>query len=295
MKAVGFGSVVADILMSRGPIAINHKNLVDFQIIQVGGVIPTALMTLSRLGIETCLKSVLGNDEFGNTLMDIFKREKVRTEDVVKLDNSHTPLAFVVLNSLNGQRTNFYTTGEFSHKEINTLNLDLDKDTSLLLIDGHNIKASQKIINSAKTIGAKVMLDLGSPKKDLESLIPYADIITVPGAYWKEVWPGERPENIINRFLEKYDKDFFLTMEEKGSLVGSNKKVFHQPAFNIEVKDTNGAGDIFFGSLAFGYLKNWDLIKTVRFATAAAAFACSKIGKDKKIPTFSDIEKILHH
>jgi len=56
----GFGSAVVDVLMMASqPIALQKKNLIEHQTIQIGGVIPTALVVLSRLGIATELHSLV--------------------------------------------------------------------------------------------------------------------------------------------------------------------------------------------------------------------------------------------
>ena len=71
----GFGSVVADVLMLADAVSLGHKNHVAHQEIQVGGVVPTALIVLSRPGCNAT-HTAIGDDLFGDALLAIFKRKR---------------------------------------------------------------------------------------------------------------------------------------------------------------------------------------------------------------------------
>ncbi|KKS97927.1 MAG: PfkB domain-containing protein, ribokinase [Candidatus Gottesmanbacteria bacterium GW2011_GWA2_43_14] len=289
----GCGSVVLDALMlSNKGIHLNQKNSVKRQKIQIGGVIPSALMTLSRLGIKTSLIASVGNDLFGDAVVKLLKKEKVDLRYLLKTEDHPTPLAFVTLNEMTGERTSFYTTGVFSELREEEIKLHLDNKTKLLLIDGHNLNLSLNLARQAQGVKAKVLLDLGSPKKGIEALISAADVVMVPRVYIERSGGGLKDEEVVKKFSSLKSKIVVLTMEEKGSLVINGSEIFSQPAFKVKAVDTNGAGDIFFGSFAFGMLNNWDLRSTTRFATGAAALSCTKFGKE--FPTIGEIEEFLN-
>lgn len=289
----GFGSLVADVLMISEAIKSNHKNIVDLQTIQVGGVIPTALITLSRLGTKAEFCTTVGDDEFANTLLSILKKEKVDTHNILRLASTTTPLSIVILNKKNGKRTNYYTTGVFPKIKINQFKIRIKKNTKLLLIDGHNIEVAYNLVDQGKNIGAKVLLDLGSPKKGIDKLIMKTDIVIIPKAYWRYVWPKFSTEEIIREVHKIGPKIIVVTMEEKGCVVSQRNNIYYQPGFKVNAVDTNGAGDVFLGTFAFGLLQNWDLPKIAKFASGAAALSCTKIGKDNKIPSFNEIINFL--
>jgi sulfofructose kinase len=280
----GFGSLVVDVLMTADGIRMNRKNFVDFQTIQVGGVIPTALIVLSRLGIQTQLHTVVGDDFFADALFDILKKENVGYKKVIRIENKKTPFACVILQKRNGNRTSFYTTGHFSSIESKYTDFELDTKTTICLIDCHNLSLSTKCIHKAKEKNIPILLDLGSPKAGSEALIKNADIVIVPSLYWKTMYPGKKPESIIHSIVALGARKGIVTMEEKGCMLGSKDTVLYQEAYKVNSVDTNGAGDIFFGAFTYGLLQKWEDKKILQFASAAAAFSCTKIGKDQKIP-----------
>jgi sugar/nucleoside kinase (ribokinase family) len=56
----------------------------------------------------------------------------------------------------------------------------------------------------------------------------------------------------------------------------------------VQAVDTTGAGDIFHAAFIYGLLQNWLLEQTMRFANAAAALACTKVGARASIPDLTE-------
>lgn len=68
---------------------------------------------------------------------------------------------------------------------------------------------------------------------------------------------------------------------------------FHRPAFQVEVIDTTGAGDVFHGAYLVGLVKGWDLRRTARFASAVSAIHCTVLGNRKGVPSMDAVEAFL--
>lgn len=285
IQVTGCGLVVVDILMMTDHIRTYHKNRVAHQAIQLGGVVPTALIVLSRLGVTTEIYTTIGDDLFGEALMTIFKKERVGIGHIIKVPETETPLAFVVIHEKTGNRTSFYTTGSFSNIKHDAFANTFGTKPQFLLVDGHNNEATFELMKKARKSGTTTLLDLGSPKKQMERLISYADIVIVPQAYSSVSWPKMSPESIIQKVLKFGPNLVVHTMEEKGCMVGQQQqKIFYQPSFPVKAVDTNGAGDVFLGTFTYGLCQSWPITKTAQFACAAAALSCTRIGKDQKIP-----------
>ena len=70
---------------------------------KAGGAPANVACAVSRLGGEAKLAAKVGNDPFGQFLIDTVKNEKVDTTSVIVDNNLHTTLAFVALEH-NGER-----------------------------------------------------------------------------------------------------------------------------------------------------------------------------------------------
>ena len=57
--------------------------------------------------------------------------------------------------------------------------------------------------------------------------------------------------------------------------------------------DTTGAGDVFRAGFIHGLLSKWPLEQTLRFANAAAAVSCTRLGALAGVPSLADVEAML--
>jgi sugar/nucleoside kinase (ribokinase family) len=67
----------------------------------------------------------------------------------------------------------------------------------------------------------------------------------------------------------------------------------HQPAFPVDVCDTTGAGDVFRGGYIYGLRSGWPLPEILKFAAAAAAVSCTRLGALDGVPLLEDVERLV--
>jgi sulfofructose kinase len=67
----------------------------------------------------------------------------------------------------------------------------------------------------------------------------------------------------------------------------------HQPAFQVDVVDTTGAGDAFHGAFALGVAEALPIEANVRRAAAVAALKCTRLGSRAGLPTRSELELFI--
>ena len=76
-----------------------------------------------------------------------------------------------------------------------------------------------------------------------------------------------------------------VTLGPGGALAYVHDEFHYVPAFRVPVVDSTGAGDIFHAGSIYGLLQGWPARETLRFAAAAAALKCEKLGGRPGIPT----------
>jgi sugar/nucleoside kinase (ribokinase family) len=68
--------------------------------------------------------------------------------------------------------------------------------------------------------------------------------------------------------------------------------IHHAPAFHVEAVDTTGAGDVFRAGVIYALLRGWPTPDLLRFANAAAAVSCTRLGALGGVPTLDEVEAL---
>jgi len=66
-------------------------------------------------------------------------------------------------------------------------------------------------------------------------------------------------------------------------------QLIREPGIAVKTVDTTGAGDVFRGAFIYALLRGDGPPEVLRFANAAAAFSCTKVGAMNSVPTITDI------
>jgi sugar/nucleoside kinase (ribokinase family) len=62
-----------------------------------------------------------------------------------------------------------------------------------------------------------------------------------------------------------------------------------EPGIPVTTVDTTGAGDVFRGAFAYALLRGDEPRDVLRFANAAAAVSCTRVGAMNSVPSLADI------
>jgi ribokinase len=88
-------------------------------------------------------------------------------------------------------------------------------------------------------------------------------------------------------------KEVVVTLGAEGSLYVAEGINIQQPVFELPVVDTVAAGDTFCGALACALSEGVPIRQALRFATAAASIAVTRLGAQPSIPVRAEIEGLL--
>lgn len=80
---------------------------------------------------------------------------------------------------------------------------------------------------------------------------------------------------------------------ERGALVVDERGARTVPRPRVDVVDTTGAGDCFDGAFTVALVEGRPLDEAARFATHAAALACTRLGAQSAQPTRDEVERVL--
>jgi ribokinase len=263
---------------------------------QGGGPVPTALCALSRLGVPVAFIGKCGRDTEGKTLRDELRRFGVNTSGLILDPDSRTPKAFVIVAKDNGKRTVILDRSETSALSADEFKFDLIKKAKFLLIDGRELETSQTAAMLMQKSGGEVILDAGSPRKNIGDILPYVDHLVVSNRFSIDFTQEEDPGNAALKLAHMGFKSVVITSGSKGCIGATADGLFsQQEAFDVDVVDTTGAGDVFHGGFIYGLIQGWDLPELLRFASATAAIKCTRLGGRRGIPDLGEVESFLQN
>ncbi len=260
---------------------------------QGGGPVATALVTLSRLGIETGFHGIIGDDEDGVKIRQSLVDERIDVSGLKQRPGAASQRAFIVIEQSRGKRTIFWkrpSGAVLLPEELPATFLD---NTNFLLLDGLMPEVSLFAAQKARNAGVPVMLDAGRVREGMLELAVLCDYVVASEEFAKDLgWDDDA--GVLQREIQSRGYGVTtITLGERGSITVAGSDIITMPAFPIEAVDTTGAGDVFHGGYVYGILRGWPLPDTIRFASAAAAMKCRHIGGRSGIPGSDDVIRFL--
>jgi sulfofructose kinase len=292
LDCLGLGIAPADILMGidRFPKPGAKIDAVGLTI-QGGGPIPTAMVTLARLGMKPGLIAAVGDDLFGEFVVGELKREKVDTSCVIR-KKSRTAIASGWVEEGTGQRTIVLNLDiNIKPKDIRLGSLP---ETRIVHLDGRFMPACLKLARWARRKRIPVVFDIGSIRNDVSELIPLTDHLVCAEDFALPFTGAKAPKEAIGRLKKLCPGAVVVTSGIKGSLGFDESTGFvFQKAYRVKAIDTTGAGDTYHGGYIFGMLKDWDLKGRMEFASAVAAMKCTTPGGRTGIPGYRQVIRFI--
>ena len=234
-----------------------------------GGPAANAAATVAALGHRAVLLTAVGGDAFGSFAAAGLAERGVEFHDFAP--ESRISLSMVAVRERDGERTVISR---------NAAEVDLQAtvdavtpfvfQADVLLLDGHLGQLALAAAFVAKDAGLPVVLDAGSWKPVLEDLLPLVDVAACSSAF-------EPTED------ELHARGVPLVIRTNGAnpVTWSCDGEFHErPVPAVEVRDTNGAGDVWHGALAVALARQEPVAAAIGYANAVAAVRVRNTAQD---------------
>ncbi len=300
---IGFGMNAVDYLSILDPYpGLDEKVEVIESSMQGGGPVPTAMVTLAKLGAKVAYIGKIGDDSEGRFVKAELEKEGVNTDHVIMDKESKTAKAFIWVDKNTGKRTVALDKTKLNHTKISELNFMNSISTRFLHMDAREPEVNIFMAKWAKKLGAKVSLDVGSLRSDVESVFAFVNHFIVSKRFACGFTKLSDPFSACKELMKKGFETMVVTVGEDGCICSSPRgfntrgredEIFHSSGFPVKVVDTTGAGDVFHGAFIYGLLEKWDLKKTAQFACAAAAMKCRKLGGRSGIPNLAEVTDFM--
>lgn len=292
IKVVGLGLAALDVLVRFGelPTWEHGTRMSDFRL-DGGGPVATAMVAASRLGVPAGFIGIAGTDKMGDMKADSLTENGVDISRLVRRPGPEPSMVLVHVQEETGERV-FSCLRDTRDLALRIAELDRKYITSAdyLHLDGHHVAATLQAAQWMQAAGKTVVLDGSKTNRKvsgpMRQLIKYVDILICASGFGPGLTGRTEVWDVGRAILEMGPRIVVQTEGEKGSYTLTRNEQFHTPAFEIDVLDTTGAGDVFHGAFIVGLLQDWPLRKIAQFATAVSALKCTQLGGRSGIPTF---------
>ncbi|MBN2150663.1 MAG: sugar kinase [Candidatus Lokiarchaeota archaeon] len=274
--------------------------------LQVGGVykgpypsgapcifIDSAARMAEALKITTGFIGTVGNDDFGQVVIDKMKADGVDCSAVSTISGSTTGIAFVQYNK-DGSRKFIFAAGaagQLTEAHVKDAYFEGVKDFhvmgSAMSISPTSKAAVLKAIDLTVKNGGIVsfdpnlraeMMPLDQIREMVQPVIKKTTIL-LPSGEEAMLLTGDKDAKSACESLLKAGPEIVVLKEAKdGCTVYTRKEAIKVPGFKVKEVDPTGAGDSFGGAFVVEYLVNAPLEEAARFANAVGALKVTSFG-----------------
>lgn len=286
------GEVLVDFIGHQSGVLINETR--DYHR-YLGGSPANVAMNSARLGLDAVMVATVGDDGFGEYILERLGEIQVNTDQIKKIERVPTSVIFV-------SRTD--STPDFIPFRKADSNITEDQIPKELLSNTHIfhttcfalsknpaqstiLKKAEEAFNS----GCKLSIDVNYARKLWDSQEEALKVIKAYCKFNPLVKISEddmlrlfekklEHEDIFNFFHEQGVDTVCLTLGSKGvKLSQKGGKVIELPAIKINVVDATGAGDAFWSGFLFAYIKEKPIEQCLEVALQLAALKLQNVGR----------------
>jgi sugar/nucleoside kinase (ribokinase family) len=267
-----------------------------------GGSPYNILKDLALLGCPFPLAGIglLGEDGFGDYILNECKQLNINTQQLKKRSNTVTSITDVMTVQDTGRRTFFHARG--ANGLLSEGDFDLSSNpskifhlgyllllTQLDILDENNQTGAYRILKNAIELGFKTSVDVVSESSErfpkiVKPSLPFTDYLFVNEYEAGRITGLDLIENgqmsiskaklASRRLLDGGVREWVLLHFPQGALAShKDGTIVFQPSLNIpseKIQGAAGAGDGFAAGVLFGLHENWDILKCLKSGVCTA-------------------------
>ncbi|PAF33691.1 ribokinase [Paenibacillus sp. 7516] len=255
-----------------------------------GGKGANQAVAAARLGGEVTMIGRVGDDAFGQDILNNFKANVVNTQNVKPVTHSESGTAHIIL----AEGDNSIVFVEAANREVTPAYVDqaaeVIRNADIVLIQQEIPEETVVHVSSlCAEYGTPLLLNPAPARTVPQEVIDNAAYIT-PNEHEAEIlFQGMSPAEA----LRKYPNKLFITEGSKGVRYFDGAEEILVPTYKVEAVDTTGAGDTFNAAFAVALAEGKPLQESIRFANRAASLSVTKFGAQGGMPTRDEVEESL--
>ena len=270
-----------------------------------GGKGANQAVGVARLGGKCRFIAAVGDDEFGPALRANLQKEGVDCSAVATKPGEPSGVAMILVDA-NGENSivvssgaNFHVTPDddlfpnehlFAEATMVVLQLELPLPT---------VRVACEL---ARRHHCRIILDPAPAPVALCDELCRVDVLTPNVTEAQRITGGrdgghgdESADKLVaSEIIQRGAKNVVLKLGGRGSLVVTGDGHFYTvPPFKVPIVDTTAAGDAFTAALAVALARGDHIRDAARFANAAGALVCTRLGAQTAMPTAQEVAVLM--
>jgi sugar/nucleoside kinase (ribokinase family) len=307
MEAICIGMAVVDIL-AQGVAEVPRDGstvFVEHLSMSAGGDAVNQAITLSKLGHDVGLMSLVGDDPQGAFLLQQCAKNGVDIQGVTVSQNLPTSTT-IVLVAEDGERSCLSqhggTADEYALTDVDlgliTTGVQVVSVGSLLCSERFDKEAVPEVLEAARRVGATTIADFVPNRSDVTAadvagLFEMLDYVAPSMAEAAQLTGKNDPDEAVDVLLGLGARNVLLKLGARGALARNRSVSLSVPAYVTNVVDTTGAGDNFMAGFISGILRRLPLRSCLELATATAALSVQVLGATGGVRDAAQVESFL--
>ena len=238
-----------------------------------GGAPTNVAAAIGKLGGKARMITQVGNDAFGDYIVDQLEKCGIDTESICRTEAANTALAFVSLKTDGNRDFSFYRKPSADMlMEPEQLQPAWLEDTAVLhfgsvsLVESPMKQTHVRAIQLAKEQGAVISFDPNirlplfpsaeACQAAVREFLPYVDLLKVSDEELEFVTGETDIQKAAPLLFEQGCKMILYSKGKQGAMLLTPQVVCTEPNPKVKVKDTTGAGDAICGAFLYCLGKN---------------------------------------
>ena len=262
-----------------------------------GGQVATTMAACAALGLRAAYAGTIGNDDDGRFVLDTLVARGVDITHLRTAAGATTRWATILVDAATGDRSVLWGRDEaltIGASQIDAIDVAAAR---LVHVDDTDLDASIRLARAARAAGRLVTTDIdaGQNGTSAAALIELLQLATHPilSEHGLTMLSGEHDaERGLRALRQRCDGVICVTLGPRGAMALDKDTLLTTPGVSVTAVDTPGAGDVFRAGFIAALLDGNNIADTLRFANAAAAISCTRIGAIGGVPTLAETRAI---
>ncbi|WP_458353760.1 ribokinase [Peribacillus frigoritolerans] len=287
IAVVGSSSMDLVVTSAKRPMA-GETVLGESFITVPGGKGANQAVAAARLGAEVSMVGCVGDDVYGEIILDNLKKNHVNTDYVEPVTGFASGTAHITLSEGDNsiivvKGANDFITPEYVEKAKKVI-----EESDIVMVQQEIPEETvEYLADLCNTLQKRLLLNPAPARKLSEAVIQQASFLT-PNEHEFEVLFNGRDRTEV---LAEHPNKLFITEGKNGVRYfdGHEEKVV--PSFEVEAVDTTGAGDTFNAAFAVAVAEGKSFDECLLFANRAASISVTKLGAQGGMPQRLEVER----